>query len=289
MPRVLVLHTVCATLDKGEFEPALRLMRAQKVDMNLTHDHNPAAFLQTRSSTEQLGIYRNLAYVPVHAAVLSCTALPTLVRQASPHLLSLLISALRPDDVTVSTYPNAPPPSSSALVPKAAPIVGGATVRKVVSDLPAFRVFFWFFFLSGSDMPHVLWQGRCGVRCDAGGSGGGGQHQAASLQGRSATALQPNQDTQQNQDWLSSPLTGMLCCGMRCTRSLPATDLALALARPTSPSTQVLTFVRRDPPQVEAAVRSLQAQEQSVQARTPRLLSLSISISSCAAPVIART
>eukprot|EP00288_Rhodomonas_lens_P013321 CAMPEP_0177706240 /NCGR_PEP_ID=MMETSP0484_2-20121128/9121_1 /TAXON_ID=354590 /ORGANISM="Rhodomonas lens, Strain RHODO" /LENGTH=1245 /DNA_ID=CAMNT_0019217691 /DNA_START=54 /DNA_END=3791 /DNA_ORIENTATION=- len=154
MPRVLVLHTVCATLDKGEFEPALRLMRAQKVDMNLTHDHNPAAFLQ---------------------------ALPTLVRQASPHLLSLLISALRPDDVTVSTYPNAPPPSSSALVPKAAPIVGGATVRKV------------------------------DVVCDA-----------------MLAALEEVDNTK------------LLAC-------------------------KVLTFVRRDPPQVEAAVRSLQAQEQSVQ------------------------
>ncbi len=99
MPRVLVLQSVCALLDRGAWEPALQAMRTHKLDMNLAHDHNPPAFL---------------------------LALPTLVRQASPHLLSLLISALRPDDVTVSTYPNAPPPASSALVAKLAPGLGTA-------------------------------------------------------------------------------------------------------------------------------------------------------------------
>lgn len=43
-PRPLLIHTLKGLLDKRQYHKVIELMRRHRVDMNLIHDHNPAAF-----------------------------------------------------------------------------------------------------------------------------------------------------------------------------------------------------------------------------------------------------
>eukprot|EP01041_Mallomonas_annulata_P000313 gene313-571_t len=80
-PRPLVLKRARTLLDKDEILTCLQLLRKQRVDLNLLVDYNPSAFFKAVST-----------FVSSTLAV-------------DPELLSLLISALIPGDVTLTKYP----------------------------------------------------------------------------------------------------------------------------------------------------------------------------------------
>ncbi|WFD19831.1 Putative elongator complex protein 1 [Malassezia caprae] len=89
-PRPLVLDVIRAHIDAQAYGEALRISRAHRVDLNLLHDHAPAAFLAD--------VPRVLAQID------------------SPDHINLLLSSLRNEDVTATLYcawePTAPMPAA---------------------------------------------------------------------------------------------------------------------------------------------------------------------------------
>jgi len=89
-PRPLVLDVIRAHIDAQEYGEALRISRAHRVDLNLLHDHAPAAFLAD--------VPRVLAQID------------------HPDHINLLLSSLRNEDVTATLYrawePTAPIPAA---------------------------------------------------------------------------------------------------------------------------------------------------------------------------------
>ncbi|OZJ05806.1 hypothetical protein BZG36_00877 [Bifiguratus adelaidae] len=86
-PRPLVLSQVREALDALDFKTAFIVSRKHRVDLNLIYDHNPQAFMaNVKLVVEQI---------------------------ADPEYLNLLLSSLRAEDVTRTTYKDNTNPSSS--------------------------------------------------------------------------------------------------------------------------------------------------------------------------------
>lgn len=89
-PRPLVLDVIRAHIDARAYGEALRISRAHRVDLNLLHDHAPAAFLAD--------VPRVLAQID------------------HPDHINLLLSSLRNEDVTATLYrawePGTPTPAA---------------------------------------------------------------------------------------------------------------------------------------------------------------------------------